>query len=303
MKKVILIIILNILYFTSNAQQQPQFTHYMYNTIAVNPAYAGSRDGLAINLVNRNQWVGIEDAPRTTSLSIHTPLKNNKMGIGLSIMKDQAGWENFTFIYADYSYTIQLTDEKFFSFGLKAGFSQYKIDEELFTFPDVYEDPFFQDRINRWNPNIGAGVYYHTNKWYLGLSSPRLINNDNNDNGDFVALERNHYYLIGGYVYDLSEDFKIKPSFSLKYTNGTPLSAEVSAHLLMYEKFWIGASYRNEDAIGALFDFQISQKLRVGYAYEYAISDIQPFTSGSHEIILIYEFKFKQSRYKSPRYF
>jgi len=303
MNKLILIIIPLFTFHFSTAQQQPQFTHYMYNTIAVNPAYAGSRDALAINLTNRNQWVGIDDAPRTTSLSIHSPLKNNKMGLGLSVMKDQAGWENFTFVYADYSYTIQTGEERFISFGIKAGFSQYKIDEELFTYPDVFEDPYFQDQINRWKFNTGAGVYYHSNKWYLGLSSPRLINNDYNKNADYVALERNHYYAIGGYVFDLTKNTKLKPSFSTKYTAGTPLAVEVSAHVLLYEKFWIGGSYRHEDAFGALFDMQVTEKLRVGYAYEYTLSDLQPYTSGSHEIILIYEFKFEKGRYKSPRYF
>ena len=303
MKKVFILIIPLFTFYFGTAQQQPQFTHYMYNTIAVNPAYAGSRDALAINLTNRNQWVGINDAPRTTSLSVHSPLRNNKMGLGLSIMKDQAGWENFTFVYADYSYTIQTKEEQFLSFGLKAGFSQYKIDEDLYNEPTVIADAYFQDKLNKWTPNIGAGVYYHSNKWYVGLSAPRLINNDYNKTNEYVTLERNHYYVIGGYVFDLTKNTKLKPSFSTKYTKGTPLAIEVSAHLLLYEKFWIGASYRHEDAFGALFDFQIMKQLRAGYAYEYTFSDLQPYTSGSHEIILIYEFKFEQSRYKSPRYF
>jgi len=303
MKKVITIIITLLTYSLCSAQQQPQFTHYMYNTIAVNPAYAGSRDALAINLTNRNQWVGIDDAPRTTSLSIHSPLRNNKMGLGLSIMKDQAGWENFTFVYADYSYTIKTAEQQFLSFGIKAGFSQYKVDEELFTYPDVYEDPYFQDQINRWKFNTGVGLYYHSNLWYIGLSSPRIINNDYNKSAEYVALERNHYYLIGGYVFNLGKHTKFRPSFSTKYTKGTPVALELSAHFLVNEKFWFGASYRYEDAFGALFDMQVTEKLRAGYAYEYTLSDLQSYTSGSHEIILIYEFKMKQTRYKSPRYF
>jgi type IX secretion system PorP/SprF family membrane protein len=304
MKKVILIMIslLSVPNLVS-AQQQPQFSHYMYNTVAVNPAYAGSRGALYAVAVNRNQWVGVTDAPRTSTISAHTPLRNNKMGLGLSIMSDQAGYENFTSFYVDYSYTIKTGEEHFLSLGMKAGFSQYKIDEELFGFPSVYEDPSFQEKLNKWSPNVGAGAYYHTNKWYLGLSSPRLVSNDYNKNDDYVALERNHYYAIGGYVFDISANTKLKPSFSTKYTKGSPLSVEVSALFLLYEKFWIGGSYRHDDAFGGIFDMKITPQFRVGYAYEYSFSDIRQYTSGSHEIILIYEFKFPTTKYKSPRYF
>lgn len=304
MRKLILIMITLICTPTLiNAQQQPQFTHYMYNTIAVNPAYAGSRGALAVNAVNRNQWVGFEGAPQTTTASIHSPLRNDNMGLGLSVMHDQAGYENFSFVYADYSYTIQTKDEHYLSFGLKGGFSQYKIDERLFMYEDVAEDPYFQDKLNRWTPNIGAGVYYHTNKWYMGLSSPRLISNDFNKNSDYVALERNHYYLIGGYIFTLTPNTKFRPSLSTKYTKGSPLSVEASAIFLLFEKFWLGASYRHDDAYGALVDLKLNKQLRVGYAYEYSISDIRSYSSGSHEILLIYEFKYDFSKYKSPRYF
>ena len=197
-----------------NAQQQPQFTHYMFNTVAVNPAYAGSRGSLYVVAVNRNQWVGIDDAPRTTTISANTPLRINKMGLGLSIVRDQTGFQNHTSFYVDYSYTVKMKEEHYFSFGVKAGFSQYKIDQEFYDFESVMEDPALNEKLNRWTPNVGAGVYYHTKKWYLGLSTPRLISTDYNKNGDFVALEKNHYYAIGGYVFGLTSNTKFKPSFS-----------------------------------------------------------------------------------------
>ena len=303
MKKFIIALISLLAIPNSMAQQQPQFTHYMYNAIAVNPAYAGSRGALAINGVNRNQWVGFEGGPQTTTLSVHSPLRNDKMGLGLSVMHDQAGWENFTYLYVDYSYTIQTSQDHFLSFGLKGGFSQYRIDEELFAFPDVMEDPFFQDQLNRWTPNVGAGVYYHTDNWYAGISSPRLITNDFNKESAYVALERNHYYMTGGYIFGLTPNTKLRASALTRYTKGSPLAVEGSAVFLFFEKLWLGASYRHEDAIGALADFKINNQLRVGYAYEYTVSDIRPYTSGSHEVILIYEFKYNFSKYKSPRYF
>ena len=303
MKKLILAIISLLAMPNIMAQQQPQFTHYMYNAIAVNPAYAGSRGALAINGTNRNQWVGFEGGPQTTTISVHSPLRDDKMGLGLSIMHDQAGWENFTYLYVDYSYTIQTNRDHYLSFGLKGGFSQYRIDEELFAFPEVMEDPFFQDQLNRWTPNVGAGIYYHTDNWYAGVSSPRLITNDFNKESAYVALERNHYYLTGGYIFDLSPTVKLRTSALTRYTNGSPLAVEGSAVFLFFEKLWLGGSYRHEDAVGALADFKINNQLRVGYAYEYTVSDIRPYTSGSHEVLLIYEFKYNFSKYKSPRYF
>lgn len=305
MKKIILIAIALISsQYVCNAQQQPQFTHYMYNTIAVNPGYTGSRDALAINAVNRNQWVGFDDdVPRTTTLSVHSPLRNENMGLGLSVMHDQSGYENFSYVYADYSYTIKVKEDHHLAFGAKAGFSQYKIDPELFMYQDVLNDPYFQDKLNRWTPNVGIGMYYHTNKWYAGLSSPRILNNDYNKNSEYVALEQNHYYLIGGYVFDMTPNTKFRPSFSTKYTSGAPLSVEGSAVFLFYEKFWLGASYRVDDAIGALFDFKLNKQFRIGYAFEYPVTDIARYTSGTHEVMLIYEFKYNNSRYKSPRYF
>jgi len=276
----------------------------MYNTIAVNPAYTGSRDALAINAVNRNQWVGFsDDVPRTSTLSVHSPLRNENMGLGLSVMHDQSGYENFSYVYVDYSYTIKTSETHKLSFGAKVGFSQYKIDPELFTFQDVMDDPYFQDKLNRWTPNVGVGVYYHTNKWYMGLSSPRILNNDYNKKDNYVALERNHYYAIGGYVFDVSPKTKFRPSFSTKYTRGAPLSIETSALFLFNEKFWLGASYRIDDAVGGIFDFKLNEQFRLGYAFEYPMSDLSNYSNGTHEVILIYEFKYNYSRYKSPRYF
>ncbi|MBC2846849.1 PorP/SprF family type IX secretion system membrane protein [Winogradskyella flava] len=291
------------------AQQLPQFTQYMFNTISINPAYAGSRGTFSAVGLHRSQWVGLEGGPETQTLSFHTPLKYEKIGLGLSFINDKLGYENFSYIYGDFSYTIQTGENSKLAFGLKGGLTHYSLDEELLNDPSVVNDPFFNDVSNRWSPNLGAGLYWHSERWYVGLSAPRILNTDYNKGRqgtlDYVALERVSYYVTGGYVFDLNDNTKLKPSVLLKATNGAPLSFDISANFLFNEKFWLGAGYRiNESAaaIGGIADFQISKQMRIGYAYEYPISDIRPYTSGTHEVLLMFEV-FKSKRIKSPRYF
>jgi type IX secretion system PorP/SprF family membrane protein len=294
----------------SVAQQLPQFTQYMYNTISINPAYAGSRETLSIVGLHRSQWVGLEGGPTTQTVSVHSPLRNEKVGIGLSFINDKLGYENFTYLYGDFSYTLPVGLNTKIAFGLKGGFTQYTLDQEILNDPIVAADPFFDDVSNRWSPNIGLGLFLHSNKWYIGLSAPRILNTDYNNGKqgavDYVALERVSYYLTGGYVFDLSNSTKFKPAMLLKATNGAPLSFDLTANFLFNETFWLGGSYRiNEStaAIGAIADFQISKQLRIGYAYEYDISEINKYASGgTHEILLMFEI-FKNKRIKSPRFF
>jgi type IX secretion system PorP/SprF family membrane protein len=309
LSKTLSIVILLLSVSTAFAQQLPQFTQYMFNTISINPAYAGSRETFSAVGLHRSQWVGLDGGPETQTLSLHTPLRNEKIGVGLSFINDELGYENFSYIYGDFSYTIQTGENSKLAFGIKGGFTHYNLDEELLQDPSVVNDPFFNDVSNRWSPNIGAGLYWHSQRWYVGLSAPRILNTDYNKGKqgtlDYVALERISYYITGGYVFDLSENTKLKPSVLLKATNGAPLSFDVSANFLFNETFWIGAGYRiNESAaaIGGIADFQISKQMRIGYAYEYPISDIRPYTSGTHEVLLMFEV-FKNKRIKSPRYF
>ncbi len=288
------------------AQQLPQFTQYMYNTISINPAYAGSREALSIVGLHRSQWVGFKGGPITQTLSIHTPLRNDRIGLGLSFIQDDLGPQNFSYLYGDFSYTIPTGTDSRLAFGLKAGLTGYSFDQEFLNDPKIIEDQFFRGTENRWSPNLGAGVFWHSNTWYLGLSTPRILNTDQNKKDGYEALERISYYFTGGYVFDLSNSIKLKPAFLVKATNGAPISYDLTANFLFNEKLWLGGSYRiNEQtaAIGGIVDFQISRQLRIGYAYEKPISDIASYTTGTHEILLIYEFKFLSSKLKSPRYF
>ncbi len=288
------------------AQQLPQFTQYMYNTISINPAYAGSREALSIVGLHRSQWVGFRGGPITQTLSIHTPLRNDRIGLGLTFIEDDLGPENYSYLYGDFSYAIPTGVNGKLAFGLKAGFTQYSLDQDFLNDPTVVEDDYFRGFENRWSPNIGAGVYWSTDRLYAGLSVPRILNTDKNTEDGFEALDRLSYYLTLGGVIDLNKSIKFKPAGLIKATNGAPLSFDLTANFLFNEKIWLGGSYRinNETAaIGAIADFQVSRQLRVGYAYEKAISDIASFTTGTHEILLIYEFKFLSSKLKSPRYF
>jgi len=285
------------------AQQLPQFTQYMYNTISINPAYAGSRETLSVVGLHRSQWVGLEGGPQTQTLSMHAPMRNERVGLGVSFINDELGYQNFSYLYGDFSYTIPTGENSKLAFGIKAGFTSYSLDADFQQ--SQSNDPVIFGFENRWKPNIGTGLYWHSQKWYLGLSAPRILNTDYTGDAEFQALERISYYFTGGYVFDLSENTKLKPAMLLKATNGAPLSFDLTANFLFHEKFWVGAGYRINEraaAIGGLADFQISKQLRIGYAYEYPISDLRAYTSGTHEVLLMFEI-FKSKRIKSPRYF
>lgn len=305
MKRILLTLILSISIYNTYAQQTPQFTQYMYNTISVNPGYAGSREALTIVGLHRSQWVGMDGGPTTQTLSIHSPLRNERIGVGLSFINDKLGDENFNYLYADFSYSINLTETTKMAFGIKGGFSYYSLDGAFLNNPTVYNDPYFQEKLNRWTPNLGAGIYVHQPRWYVGISSPKLIENDYTKNGFYRALEQSHFYGIAGYVFDITKSgsVKMRPTGLVKLTKGSPASYDATLSFLFNEKLWVGGSYRFDDSAGALVSFQITKQLQVGYAYDYPMSDLKPYTSGSHEIMLMFDFKFDKSKYKSPRYF
>ncbi len=281
------------------AQQLPQFTQYVYNTMSVNPAYAGSRETFSATALHRNQWAGIEGNPTTSTLSVHAPVKFSRVGLGLTYINDQLGDEGTNYIYGNFSYTVPLSQKVNMAFGLNAGVTNYSLEN-----PDPL-DPFFTDGFTKWNPNLGAGIYVSSRMWYIGLSSPRLLNTDLNQ-GEFAAIERNSYYVIGGKVFDIGGATKFKTTAIAKFTNGAPATYDVTANLLFFDKLWVGASYRFNDAdnFGAMVDYQLSNSFRVGYAYDLPTSAIKPYTGGTHEIILIYEMPIKRlGGIKSPRFF
>jgi type IX secretion system PorP/SprF family membrane protein len=286
----------------STAQQDPQYTHYMFNTLSVNPAYAGQRETLSVVGLHRSQWVGVDGAPITQSLSIHSPLRNERVGIGLNIVRDALGPASETFVDANFSYTIPLNaNDLKLSFGAKGGLHMLDTDwsKGRFQNPDIA----FNNNLNLISPMIGAGLYMHTRKWYLGAAVPNFIQTDHYDDfQESVATERIHLYVIGGYVFNINDTTELKPAFLVKGVSGAPIIADVSANFWFQQKLTAGLAYRWDDAVSALVGIQVTPGMFVGYSYDMTTTGLNNYNSGTHEITLRFEIK-RVGRILSPRFF
>lgn len=300
-KKIYAIVMLFSIY-GAFAQQDPQFTQYMYNTLSVNSAYAGSSGHLAITGIYRAQWVGLEGAPNTQSLTIDSPVGKN-VGLGLSVVNDEIGPSEEQYIDLNFSYTIRASDSHKLSFGVKGGGRLLNIDWSKGSYRD--NDVQYQENIsNKLLPVVGAGIYLHGEKSYIGLSVPNFLTDERyNDIEEGLVDERIHTYLIGGLVFDLSYNTKFKPAALVKYVSGAPLIADLSANFMFYERLTLGVSYRTGDSFSALAAFQITPKILIGYAYDYTTTELQEFTTGSHEIMLRFDLQSRDKGMKSPRFF
>tara|TARA_R100000935_G_scaffold13736_4_gene27500 strand:+ start:68341 stop:69156 length:816 start_codon:yes stop_codon:yes gene_type:complete len=268
----------------------------------VNPAYAGSKESLSLTALYRKQWSGLDGAPETFTFSAHTPI-SDKVGLGLSAIKDELGPVSETNVYADFSYTLQVGENTKLALGLKAGATFHDVGLVGLDLQDE-GDPFFSQDINNTYPNIGAGAFLYGENYYVGLSVPNLLNSVHLDeNGLMYGNETNHYFATAGYVFQVSENFKLKPSVLVKSAFDAPLSFDGNLNALFYDKFEIGASYRLDDSFSGLVGFQVTDNIRVGYAYDRVISDIQAVASSSHEVILTFDVFFKKRTLRSPRYF
>lgn len=304
MKKIFIVTIIVTLFWTLNsfAQQDPQYTQYMYNMNVINPAYAGSKESLSLTALYRKQWSGLDGAPETFTFSAHTPI-SDKIGLGLSAIKDELGPVSETNVYADFSYTLEVGANTKLALGLKAGATFHDVGLTSIELQDP-GDPFFSQDINNTYPNIGAGAFLYGENYYVGLSVPNLLNSVHLDaNGLKYGTETNHYFVTTGYVFQVSENIKLKPSVLAKSAFGAPLSLDGNLNALFYERFEIGASYRLDDSFSGLVGFQITEFVRVGYAYDRVISDLQAVSSSSHEVILTFDVFFKKRTLRSPRYF
>ncbi|WP_316634642.1 type IX secretion system membrane protein PorP/SprF [uncultured Flavobacterium sp.] len=298
------ILICSFITVCASAQQDPEYTQYMYNTMAVNPAYAGSTGTLDATLLHRSQWVGISGAPETQSFSVHSPLRNENIGLGLSVVNDKIGPSSELYLDANFAYSIALGYEQRLAFGLKAGMRMMDIDWSKGRYYDNNDVLLNQNINNQVKLAIGAGVYYYTNKWYVGLSIPSFIQSDYyNDVQQSINYDRLHYYLMGGYVFDLNPNLKFKPAFLVKAVSGAPLTADISANFMIAEKFVIGGSYRTDDSISILAGFQISKSFYLGYAFDYTVSQLNKYNDGTHEFILKYQFNKGERKIRSPRFF
>mgnify|MGYP003449700688 FL=1 len=291
--------------FSAAAQQDAQYTNYMYNTININPAYAGSRGSMSIFGLHRTQWVGVDGAPTTNAFSVNTPLGDSKVGLGVSFINDALGVMDENTISIDVSYTLDLNNRgSKLSFGLKGSANLLNV-----AYSDLIKynpnDPQFQQDIqSQFTPNIGAGIYWHNEKTYLGLSVPNFLETTRyDDNIQSTMQQKMHYYFMGGHVIDINPTLKFKPAFLLKAVTGAPLQADVTANFLIHNKFTVGAAYRLDAAWSALVGFQITDGLFMGYSYDAETTKLARYNSGSHEIFLRFELFNKYRRVNSPRFF
>ncbi|MCC9044526.1 type IX secretion system membrane protein PorP/SprF [Myroides sp. M-43] len=286
------------------AQQDPQFTQYMYNASNINPAYAGSRGNLSIFGNYRTQWVGLDGAPKTANLSVNTPLGDSKLGLGVNYMNDRVGAMDENNISVDLSYTIDLNHEYKLAFGLKATANLLNVD---YTRLNSYssKDPVAASNINnQFSPNIGAGLYMYSEKSYLGLSIPNFLTTDRYDDNEVTTMRQEaHIYLMGGYVFELNPSLKFKPAFLAKAVSGSPLQLDLTANFLIVDKFTVGAAYRWDASVSALAGFQVNDNLFIGYSYDADTTKLANYNSGSHEIFMRFDLFSNRTRMNTPRFF
>jgi type IX secretion system PorP/SprF family membrane protein len=307
----IIIIFLCIITLSANAQQDAQYTQYMYNMSVINPAYTtGDIGTVNLGLLHRTQWVSVTGAPKTASFFAHTAI-DDKIEVGISFVNDNIGdvvRENN--IFGDFAYKLDLEENGNISFGLKAGVTFFDVDFNGFNLESggISTDPNFANPIHKTYLNIGTGVYYNTDNYYVGLSIPNILKSTHLDenNGQYQGTENSHVFLTGGYVFDINEEFRLKPAFMTKFVKGAPTSLDITANVLYQERFELGVGYRVNDAFSILANFRANDELRIGYAYDSTISNLGPFSSGSHEIIILYDLDIlglNKGYDKSPRFF
>lgn len=295
------------------AQQDPQFSQYMFNMLAINPAYAGSAERVSLRALTRHQWVGFEGAPTTQTLTVHSPLPMESLALGGTLMRDSYGPVTQYGFNVDMAYRFFVGDRSKLSFGLRGGVNLFQGDFASLTTIDADDQVYLQNVSSKADPQFGFGVMWYSDRHFLGLGMPKLLRTDFFEDGGagldslvgspFQAGQRNHLFLTAGYVFDLGLYTKFKPTFLAKAVNGAPLSFDINANFLFYEKFWLGAFYRHEDAVGAMAQYYITNDFTVGYSYDYPVSVMNNYSGGSHEIMIGFEFGNKLKGIRSPRYF
>jgi len=296
--------------FTLNAQQDPMYTHYMYNTLMINPAYAGSREALTATLLHRSQWVDFKGAPLVQSLTMHMPLKNKHLGVGLSLLNDKIGATNKTSIFGDFAYRMDLNSKSKLALGLSGGVNIFQANLSALQLDDQ-ADPTFQNSVtNHVTPNFGFGAYYSRERFYAGVSVPNLIQNDYAEldkiNGTaLLGKEQRHYYFIAGAVFPLTKDLDFKPTTFVKVTSSAPIQADITASFVVLKKVMVGFMFRTGDAFGALLGVNVTDQLHIGYSYDWSYGlQTSKYNQGSHEIVLRYDFLvFDKKQIHTPRHF
>ncbi|MBK8369174.1 MAG: type IX secretion system membrane protein PorP/SprF [Bacteroidetes bacterium] len=299
MKKFIYITVIVLLVTNLQAQQLPQYTQYMLNDLAINPAVAGKDNFADMRSNNRYQWVGMTDAPRTYMLTLHSPLKNRHMGLGTHIYTDIVGPTRRVGISLAYAYHIKIAEKTRVSLGLNAGIQQWGIDGHKLHLHDAGDDNLLTQYQTRIVPDFGAGIYVHNDKWYLGFSAPQLYQSPIKlyPDGDHKGTLVTHFMLNGAYKFDINDDFKVEPSFLAKYANPAPIKVDVGARVIYQEQVWLGVGYRHNDALTALVGFMYKNYLMIGYSYDFTTTNLKNYSSGTHELMLGLRFSKQQSKH------
>ncbi len=301
----LIVVVIFITVGKSYAQQDPMFTQYNFNTQTVNPAYAGTWESLGFVALGRYQWAGMEGAPRTYTLSVQSIMKGERVGLGLNVISDEIGREQRLSIFGDYSYGFIVSKNSTLRLGLKGGITNYHNDLSSYIQYPGEVDPYSQGEIDvRSMPNFGVGALLYSDKYYVGLSVPKLIQNDfeNNYNNYSIEGELRHYFFIAGYVFDVSQSLKFKPTFFTKATFGAPVEFDFTANFLLKDKVWLGAMYRTGDSFGFIAQWIFDNKLRVGYSVDFSTSKLRHYNNGTHELMVSYEIGLKR-RWSTPRMF
>lgn len=293
--------------FYGVSQQDPVFTQYLNNMLTIQPAYAGISGALNITTISRAQWVGFDGAPNTNSVTINGPIRRFNVGIGLSIVNDKWGPIRQNGFYVDYAYRIMLTQDQFLSFGLKGGFNIYKAYLTDLKIIDP-NDPVYASDVNfKFLPNMGIGIMWHSDRFFLGVSAPKILKNRiQSDNAENVNVYREvlHFYGMGGYVFFLSDILKFKPTVLYRWAERTPSFIDLSGNFLLYDRVWIGATYRLKNSYGLIFQFNVNNQLKFGYSYDLTTFHPTQVNSGTHEFLISYDFvNSRRSRQVAPRYF
>jgi type IX secretion system PorP/SprF family membrane protein len=277
------------------AQQDPMFTQYMTNPLTINPAISGTRDVKNLSLVYRQQWVGIEGAPKTISLAYNGPYKTTKVGLGANLIHDRIGPVIQTGLYLDYAYHLLLNEEKQYnlSLGIMGGFNYYKFDLLSLSVyePDDNIAPDGKDQ--KFLPNFGVGLFYYTPKFFFGSSVPKLLRNSFSGSSTDLTIEdreERHFFVMTGYIFDITNNIKLKPASIGRFVNGAPVSLDLTGTVILYDKVWLGLTYRLGNALGGIARWQINPKLHLGYSFDYATSRLRQYNSGTHEIFISYDF-------------
>ena len=316
MKKIFFSVILIIVGYVAFAQQDPQYTMYMFNQMAVNPAYAGSRECLSATAHYRTQWTGIDGAPRTLSFGIHSPLSNERIALGLQVVNDRLGVTNSTNISGIFAYRLPVTAKSKLSIGLQATITNY-LNNLANATTTSGGDPVFNTNTNLLLPNFGAGAYWYSQKGYIGITVPHLIDNHLEDKSNttinsVAAQQFRHLFAMAGYLFKLSDVVKLKPSVMLKYAPKSPVETDLNASFLLYDALWLGASWRSDvsslrdhltESVDFMAIYEINQMMRIGLAYDLTTTKLSGYNYGTYELMLGYDFNRKMDRMLTPRYF